>query len=108
MHCVRCGEELHSVEYVAEMWATLWGIWQYCEPQEADEELLYHYVRQLSNMQNAAGDCLKGRGSAEERGFDMIVSAGYGDDPHDPDEIVVNPEAMPPLPWETPKRRRGG
>ena len=108
MRCRRCGEDLHGAEYVAEMWATLWGIWQHCEPERAGEDQLDHYVRQLGAVQHAAGDCLTGVGSAEERGFDMIVSAGFGDDPENPDEIVVNPEAMPPLPWNRPKRRGGG
>lgn len=34
--CVRCGTELHGVEYVAEMWATLWGIWQHCDPPPSE------------------------------------------------------------------------
>lgn len=90
-----CGDELHGVEYVEELWATLWGIWQHCEPQRPDKALLKHYVR------------MQGKGSAKERGFDMLASAGYGGEPDHPEEIVVNPEAMPPLPWEKRKRRSG-
>ena len=89
------------------MWATLWGIWQHCDPQ-TEAMLLDHYANQLGKLQLAAGDCLMGRGSADERGFGEIESLGYGDDADDAAEIAVSPEAMPPLPWEKRKRRGGG